>query len=137
MRIVVAFAAALLLTGCGAGIGYILDEYRGTEVKAFEVEGEDTYRIFDKPDKSKLMITPSIGAAAGAGVASGLTFHAVDTVPPKPVFERAALGYLESTGRRCRILDAYLLVRPQWEVKYDCRIPAAPAAEAAPQKRKR
>lgn len=96
-----------------------------------------TYRIFDKSDKNKLMITPSISASAGAGVAAGLSFHAVDTTPPKPVYERAALGYLESTGRKCRIMDAYLLVRPQRQTKYDCSIPIASVATAQPSKRKR
>lgn len=139
-RVMVVVGAAMIaapLAGCGAGVNYILDEYRGTEMKSFEMPGEDTYRIFDKPHQNKLMITPSLGSAAGTGFTRGLTLGAVDPEAPKPVYERAALGYLESTGRRCRALETYLLVKPQWEVKYDCSIPPPPVAMAEPPKRRR
>lgn len=143
MHVLVVIAAALPLCGCGAGVSYIMDEYRGTEVKSFAVGSvddgnyEDTYRIFDKPDKNKLMITPSLGAAAGIGMARGATFGGVNPEAPKPVYERAALAYLTSTGRKCRALDTYMLVTPQWEVKYDCSIPPPPVAMAEPPKRRR
>jgi hypothetical protein len=82
---------------------------------------DDTYRVYDKPAQNKMMITPSIGASALQGAGSGLSFNAIDGTPPKPVFERAAIEYLRTTGRdKCRVIDAYLILKPQYEVKYEC-----------------
>lgn len=135
LRFAAVVACALALAGCGAGIQYIMEEYKGTEAKTFEVEGEDIYRVFDKPASNKLMITPSLGTALAAGAASGATFGAAHIDGPKPIFERAALGYLASTGRTCRIIDGYILARPQWEFKYDCSLP--PAQQPPPAARPR
>jgi hypothetical protein len=119
---------SICVAGCGAGVQYAIDEYSGIKPVEFEVLDEDMYRVFDKPAQNKLMITPSLARAMGAGALQGLTFggaDAMDTLGPKPKFEKAATGYLASTGRTCRIVDGYLVVRPQWEFKYDCSLPAA------------
>lgn len=140
LRFVVVVSCGLALTGCGGGVQYAMQEYTGVEVKPWDVPGEDTYRVFDKPAANKLMITPSIGKAMGAGAAQGLTFggaDAMDMIGPKPMFEKAALGYLANTGRTCRIVDGYIVARPQWEFKYDCSIPPPAAVVAAPSRRKR
>lgn len=124
VRRVLVLAAALTLAGC-AGASYVMSEYQGIEPTPFPVEGDDVYRIFDKPADNRLMITPSIAKAMGAGFVQGATFggvDAMDSIGPKPQFEHAALAYLQSTGRTCRILDGYIVVRPQWEFKYDCRL---------------
>lgn len=123
-------AGTLALVGCGAGVKYVLDEYTGVTPVQFDVAGDDTYRVFDKPTQNKLMITPSMGRAVAMGAGQGVTFGAADTSVPKPLYERAALGYLESTGRRCKLLDGYNVLHPQWEFKYDCSIPPAPAPVA-------
>ncbi len=50
----------------------------------------------------------------GAGFAQGATFggaDAMDMIGPKPMFEKAALGYLATTGRTCRIVDGYIVAR--------------------------
>jgi hypothetical protein len=115
----VALLAVTTLSGC-ATVNYVLQEYQGIPVAEVKMS-DDTYRIFDKPTSGKLMATSSLASAAGQGFVRGLTLGAVPTDTPKPLFEAAALQFLEETGRRgCRILDAYLLARPQWEVKYDC-----------------
>lgn len=129
MRRLSVVACALALAGC-AGVSYVMKEYSGISPKPFEIEGEDIYRVFDRPEANKLMITPSFGKAAGAGALQGLTFggvDAMDSIGPKPMFEHAALAYLKSTGRQCRVLDGYLVIRPQWEFKYDCSLPALAA----------
>lgn len=131
-------ACALMLAGCGAGAQYAMSEYSGVEVKSFALEGDDIYRVFDKPASNKLMITPSFGKAMMAGAAQGATFGAVDamdTIGPKPMFERATVEYLKSTGRTCRIVDGYVVIKPQWEFKYDCSLPVAETQPAAKQKR--
>jgi hypothetical protein len=117
-------AAALMLGGC-ASASYVMSEYGGIDPVPFD-GGTDIYRVFDKPAANKVMITPSIARAMGAGAASGLTFGAVpisDNVGPKPEYERVAIAYLKSTGRECRILDGYLVITAQWEFKYDCSVP--------------
>lgn len=111
--------AAIALSGC-AGASYAINEYSGVEVTSVQMP-EDTYRIYDKPASSKMMVTPSIGAAALQGAGSGLLLNSVDSTPPKPLFERAALEYLKTTGRQnCRIVESYIILKPQYEVKYDC-----------------
>ena len=84
MRVFEAAALCLTLGGC-AGVNYILQEYRGVPLTEV-VMPEDTYRIFDKPGDSKMMVTPSLGASAAQGFGSGLTFNIVDNTPPKPRF---------------------------------------------------
>jgi hypothetical protein len=118
-KIFVLAAASAALSGC-AGASYAINEYSGVDVVSFQMP-EDTYRVYDKPSQNKLMITPSIGAAALQGAGNGLLLNSVDNTPPKPMFERAAAEYLRSTGRQnCRIVDSYIILKPQYEVKYDC-----------------
>ncbi len=125
--IVVALTSTL--GGC-ASVNYIMNEYQGISAQEVKMP-DDTYRIFDKPAASKLMVTSSLSSAAGQGFVRGLTLGAVQTDSPKPLFEAAALQFLTENGRpSCRVIDAYLLVRPQWEVKYDCTplpVPETPA----------
>lgn len=126
LRFVGAIACALVMAGCGGGAQYAMKEYTGVEVKSFDVPDEDTYRVFDKPAENKLMITPSLSKAMGAGFAQGATFggaDAMDMIGPKPMFEKAALGYFASTRRTCRIVDGYIVAKPQWEFKYHCTVP--------------
>jgi hypothetical protein len=109
----------LILVGC-AGISYITEQYWGVTVEHVAMP-DDTYRIYDKPAESKMMVSSSIGAAAAQGMGTGLAWGPVDNTPPKPRFDAAALQYLAGTGRTgCRVIDSYLLVKPQFEVKYDC-----------------
>jgi hypothetical protein len=118
---------ALALGGC-AGVSYIMQEYSGIERQTVQMP-DDNYWVFDKPAANKMMVTSSPGAAAAQGFGSGLLLNAVDNTPPKPLFEAAAITFLAQSGRAsCRIVDAYLLVKPQYEVKYDCTPPPDPIA---------
>jgi hypothetical protein len=122
MRILGIVMLCTALSGC-ASVNYIMQEYQGIPVVDVRMP-DDNYRIFDKPAASKLMATSSLASAAGQGFVRGLTLGAVPTDSPKPLFEAAALQFLTESGRpNCRIVDAYLLARPQWEVKYDCSPP--------------
>jgi hypothetical protein len=124
MRTIAIAVLCVALSGC-ASVNYIMKEYDGVPVKEVRMP-DDTYRIFDKPAENKLMVTSSLGSAAGQGFVKGLTLGAAPTEPPKPLYEAAALQFLTESGRPgCRILNSYLLAQPQWEVKYDCA-PAAP-----------
>lgn len=111
---------ALSLGGC-AGMGYAMEHYTGIDPVPVAVEGDDIYRVFDKTDAGRMMVTSSLGNAFAQGAGRGMFLGAVDTTPPKPLFERAALQYLQGTERgHCRITDGYLIVTPQYEFKYDC-----------------
>jgi len=140
MNWLAAFGAAVTLCCC-ASANYVMNEYSGVEVTRFEVPDKDTYRVFDKPSQNKLMITPSLDRAAGAGFVSGLTFGAVsaqDNLGRKPEFEQVTLAYLTSTGRSCRIVDGYIVIQGQWEFKYDCSVqPPAPMPARSQETRKR
>lgn len=127
VRMVAALVCAASVAGCG-GASYVLDEYAGVTPVMF-AQPDDTYRVYDKPAQNKMMVTPSIGAAALQGAGQGLSMMSADFTSPKPVFERVTLAYLASTGRdNCRIIDGYIVLKPQWEFKYDCSPPPAPAA---------
>ena len=117
MKKLSSIAGLLLLTGC-AGYAAAL-QYSGTPVVPY-MNMADTWRIFDRPQEGRLMITPSYGRAAGAGLLTGLTLGAADTDIPKPEYQTAVEGWLISTGRMCRVTDGYKLIRPQWEFKYSC-----------------
>lgn len=105
---------ALALAGC-AGLSEIL-QYKDVSPVRMTDAGH-VWRIFDKPLEHRLMITPTIGRAAGLGLGRGLT--GVDAIP-KPEFESAATAWLASTGRNCTLIDGYVLAEPQWEFKYRC-----------------
>jgi hypothetical protein len=118
-------ACVLAMSGCvsGPAIDYMKAEYTGVPVK-LHTTAVDEYRIFDKPEAGKLMITPSLAAATGMGVVHGATYGAVDQSHFTKPWSDAAADYLASTGRTCRIVSTELLARPQYEVKYDCSAPA-------------
>lgn len=133
MRILGIVALCVALGGC-ASTNYIMEEYHGITVVEVKMP-DDTYRIFDKPAQSKLMATSSLGSAFGQGLVAGVTAGTAGG-PPKPLYEAAALQFLAENGRPgCRVVDAYLLARPQWEVKYDCTPPAAAVAASKPKQR--
>jgi hypothetical protein len=118
-------AMLIALSGC-AGLNYAVENYHGVRVDEIEMP-DDTYRIFDKPAENRMMITPSLGAAMGVGVTTGLTYGAADNVAPKPRFEAAALQYLREEARGdCKVVDFYLIARPQFEIKYQCPNPPLP-----------
>ena len=111
-----ATVVVLALTGC-AGMDSAM-QYKDTPVKGFYYNGDD-WRIFDKP-RGRLMITPSIGRSMGEGALSGLTFGAADTDIPKPEYQAAVQAWLAQSGRKCSVTDGYKLIRPQWELRYEC-----------------
>lgn len=133
MRVVLwlAFLACIVGIGGCASLSYITANYGSIEPRPVSTS-YDTFRVFDKPDASKLMITSSLGSALAQGAGGGLLLNPTVTAVPKPVFQEAAEQYLTSTGRTCRIVDGYLLVNPQWEFRYQCDGAATASAGGAP-----
>jgi hypothetical protein len=107
--------------GTATVVNYMVEHYNPV-ILSHVKRPDDTYRVLEHSRLNRIMVTTSIGAAAGAGVSRGLTFGAVSGVPAKPMFEAAARDYLDRTTRRhCEITDGYVLVDPQWEFKFACK----------------
>ncbi|MBI3700021.1 MAG: hypothetical protein HY242_06175 [Afipia sp.] len=101
-----------------------VQEYSFVDVK-YVTMPDDTYRVFDKPEANKMLVSSSIASATAQSLRANLMLK--NDTPPKANFEAAASEYLSSSGRGdCRITDSYLLIAPQYEVKYDCTPPAPP-----------
>lgn len=113
LRIIMTIGCALALAGCSTEANYARDEYGGIEAQSIEVPGDDNYRLVDKPQQGKLMISPSLSGTASKKLQGAL--------PEKPFYETMVRGYLDRGGRQsCRITDGQLIVQPFWEFKYDC-----------------
>jgi len=140
--IAILLAFAVFLSGC-QGLKYAMDNYDGVEVRHFTLAGSqpqpgqpaarsETFRIFDKPHESRLMITPSMGAIAGMGTVSGLTFGSVSGRGSPARMREASMAFLYSTGRTCAVDSVDLVVAPQYEARYRCAAARVnPASETA------
>ena len=111
-RLTIGIISLSLLGGC-SGLSYALENYKGTKPVAF-YQDEQKFRIFDKPLEGRLMITPSIGAAAAQGASLGTSST------PEMKYQTAAQAFLKSTGRNCDVGDMRLIIEPQWETFYTC-----------------
>lgn len=117
-------ASCVALSGCG-GMSYAMEHYGNVPIQNFQASTGTSYRIFDKPNENRLMITSSIGGSLGGGAVSGFTLGAVQPASAEVLFRDAAEQYLTSTGRNCRSRDISLVVMPQYEVRYECsEVPA-------------
>jgi hypothetical protein len=116
-------AVGALALSCCTTFDNASDEYAGVPVVMRDFE-DHTYRIFDKPASSKLMVTSTLGASAEDGIVRGLTLGFAETDVPEPAYRGAVESYLSGTGRKCKVEIGQLLVRPQWEFKYRCECQA-------------
>lgn len=114
-----ALVLVLALSGC-AGMNYAMENYTGVPVTPFKYGG-DTYRVFDKPNEDRLMITPSAGKAASVGAVKGITLGLSGPMTVEADYRKVTQAYLDSTGRKCTILKGSLVVQPQWEFDYQCK----------------
>lgn len=111
-----AFAAAmclLTLAACGEGVQYAVDTYRDVPLAEF-TDTVDRWRIFDRPDLSRMMVTPSIAAAA----VQGATLNA--TAPTEAAALAAAQGFLSSTSRNCQATSVTIVAMTLYEATYTC-----------------
>lgn len=112
-------AAILLLAGCG-GMSYAIEHYSGIKPVSFNTAGK-TYRVYDKPNENRLMITPSLADAAAAGAIQGATFGlSGNPLGPQGEFRMASQAFLNARSGNCQVLDGSLVVHPQYEFFYAC-----------------
>lgn len=109
------------MTGCG-NFGYIIKTYDSTATRSEFDYQDETYRIFDRKDLSKVMITPSLGASALHGAARGATFGGVNIDDNQTLFTNVTTAYLakDRSTQLCKVLEGKLLITPQWEFVYLC-----------------
>jgi len=111
---------SVILFGC-AGFNYAMKNYSGVSVTHYEFDAMN-WRVMDKPDEQRVMITKSISHAFGAGATKALTFASSnDVIGPEAEFYEATLSYLRSTGRDCKIDRSNLVLDGQWEFFYTCK----------------
>jgi hypothetical protein len=111
-------AASLLLAAC-AGSGSISERYDG--IDPVTVPLRETYRVYDKPAASLIMVTSPAGGGGYQGAGMGPTFSDVESRVPRPNFQAAAQKFLADAGRDdCRITDGYPLARSVFEFSYAC-----------------
>lgn len=111
----------LTQTACG-NLGYIIKTYDSTTIRSeFDYQGEE-YRIFDRKDLGKVMITPSLGSAASSGFVRGATIGIVNPENDERRYHSVAEKYLtkDRPSEICNVNDGRLLVTPQWEFVYLC-----------------
>jgi hypothetical protein len=108
------------LAGC-AGASYAMKNYSGIDpVSWTSPTTKTTFRVFDKPTENRMMITLGFGGAAAQGIGQGLTLGAADTRTPAIVYQDAAIEWLKSQGRSCTATSAFVVIEPQYEIRYTC-----------------
>jgi hypothetical protein len=118
-RMALVASATMLSAGC-AGMNYVAEHYP-SDVPRHEVRtAHDTFTVFDKPPEGRMIVIPSVGAAAMQGVSAGLLFNSAAAATPKPIYQEAAEAHLTNTGRKCQVKDGYVVLHPTWEFRYEC-----------------
>ncbi|HBR41799.1 hypothetical protein [Sulfitobacter sp. UBA4523] len=113
-----AIASSLLLIAACGGVNEAITKYGSTKPVTYEI-GEEKWRIFDQPENNRLMITPTVGASAGQGAVTGITYGlARNPYSQRETFEPPAAAYLST--RQCKITEGHLVVNTQFEFKYSC-----------------
>lgn len=117
--IVLALIATATLTAC-AGVGTVMERYGSVKAVAFQ-HGGSTWRVYDKPEEGRLMLTPSIGDSAAAGAIQGATFGMADNpLGPNKRYSDAATAWIAQHGESCRLTAGRVLLHPQFEFDYSC-----------------
>ena len=130
----IALFGMLVLAGCAARPGAFGDIF-SYDIKSltYVKMPDDTYRLYEHPNRDRIMSTPSLGASFGQGVVRGATLGLGNADTPEQRHEAAVRQHLDNTGRaHCKITSGYLLVTPQYEFRIDCSQPSqatAPSTE--------
>jgi hypothetical protein len=122
VRVLFVPVIALGLAACGGRPGGLQDAMSYDIRSVTQVPmGDDTYRVFEHPQRDRLMTTTSIGKAFGQGFVKGATFGLADVQTPEQRHEAAARKHLDRTGRaHCTIDNGYELLNTQYEFRFTC-----------------
>jgi hypothetical protein len=108
----------VMLSGC-AGVNYVAENY-GTMQPTIVETANNSYRVYDKPERGKVLVQRNPTGAVAQSFVGGRLLDRTIAADPKPYYQRAAEQHLRQTGRSCQIRDGYLVVEPSWEFAYDC-----------------
>jgi hypothetical protein len=98
---------------------YVNDEYRYIPLTTFAHENR-SFRIFDKPSASKMVITSSLATSVSDVVIRTATFDKYNNTVERQALESAVAAYLAGQGRKCIVTGSSLMYDPQWEFTYSC-----------------
>jgi hypothetical protein len=120
MKMAVFLLIGISLSGC-AGINKSMTYSDVKHVAYRDPSLPIGFWIFDRPDQGKMLINQDPGTAMGAGFAKGLTLGIADTSTPVQVFRNGAQLWLNSTGRRCKVVRVDRVLAPtNFEATYEC-----------------
>lgn len=123
IRTIAALAlCGVMLAGCASRPGGMQDALSYDAKSLTHVKmPDDTYRVFEHPSHTKLMVTPGLGTGFAQGFVQGATFGIANTATPEQRLEAAARKHLDDTGRaNCKIVSGYELIKGQYEFNFDC-----------------
>jgi hypothetical protein len=109
------------LAAC-ASLGHITREY-GTANRDGTVTLPDgrTFWAWEHKSKPRLLLTYDPGHAFAAGAVAGLTFGAMRSETPPPIWEEAARQWFVERGRsQCRTTRGYPIETVYYEFEYRC-----------------
>ncbi len=121
-KVLLLIGSIVTLSACGGRPGGMKDamSYDAKSLAHVKMD-DDTYRVFEHPNRDRIMTTTSIGKAAGQGLIRGATWGVANVQTPEQQHEAAARRYLDLTGRdACTIKSGYELVQTQYEFMVDC-----------------
>lgn len=122
MKRTLILAGAIVVAGCTSRPGGLQDALSYDRHSLTHVAmDDDTYRVFEHPQRDRIMTTTSLGLAASQGLARGATLGIARPQTPEQRHEAAARKHLDETERsHCRIVSGYELVQTQYEFKIEC-----------------
>lgn len=116
---VLTLVVSVSLCGCRIADRSALEGYADLQLIPFDTpDRKNSFQIYDNLATSTLMIEPRVGTADGADAVRRVS--GVQALLPVPVYERAVLDYLSSTGRACTLIDRYPVSHPTWLFIYSC-----------------
>lgn len=106
--------AALALGGCAAS-NYAHQNFDMAANQAFvDPETKQEFYIRDKPAEGRMKMM------LGAGSSMGMLIVGRNGVPPKPLYDAAAVRFLAEQGRACTVTNSFEIVMSEIEVQYTC-----------------
>lgn len=117
LRTATVIAAAVALSGCGAGFARLGTYGMDLADANTSVDGR-RYSLYVHPRDKTVMAQRGMGAVIGQSAIEGFTLGAVSMQEPMPIWRSAMNWLLEPAG--CTILSIYELERTSFEAEYQC-----------------
>ena len=110
----------IALAGCNSGIGYVATNY-GLQVGEVINTKRGEYKIWDKPDQSKMLVSPTVSEILSHPELAKADAIAIEGGPEAEAAREAAAAWFERGSRHCDIVKAAQVARPEYEISYSCK----------------